>query len=94
MARERKNAPVGAGSRRRVRVGGPVIEGIRRRALAASSAIDLDEEELIALADSGIDPDDVQAVAQSPTDEGDVSIFDRTTPRDDLEGLIEGDDYA
>jgi hypothetical protein len=62
-------------------------ERVRRR-LAAQPDIELSEEELRALADDGIDPEDVRRLALQQPDEQEASIHDRDTPRDALEGLI------
>lgn len=75
MARERKNAPELSTSER-----------VRRR-LKATPEIDLTDEELRALADEGIDPDDVRRVARETTDPLEASEHDRDTARDELEGL-------
>jgi hypothetical protein len=50
--------------------------------------IDLSDEELRALADEGVDPDDVRRVARERRDALDASDHDRDTARDDLEGLV------
>ncbi|WP_164709912.1 hypothetical protein [Euzebya pacifica] len=90
MARERKNAP--ARPTGRVRSGGPErVDGVRRRAIVATAEIDLDEEDLRALADEGIDPDEVQVLARTPREDIDVSMFDRPSAHDDLEGLLAED---
>ena len=75
MARERKNAPE-VSTRERV-----------RRRLSATPEIDLTDEELRALADEGIDPDDVRRVARETPDPIEASEHDRDTARDELEGL-------
>lgn len=83
MPRERKNAP-------------PPSRGERvRRRLAAQPEIELSDEELRALADEGIDPDDVRRLARERRDQDEASEHDRDTARDDLEGLVMGqeDDY-
>jgi hypothetical protein len=61
-------------------------EGIRRR-LDAQPELELDAEELQALADHGIDPDEVRRIAFERR-EAEVSIHDRDTARDKLEALV------
>ena len=62
-------------------------EGIRRR-LAAEPELDLDPEELRALADHGIDPDEVRRIALQERETEEVSDHDRPTAREDLEALV------
>ena len=62
-------------------------EGIRRR-LAAEPELDLDAEELRALADHGIDPDEVRRIALQERETDEVSDHDRPTAREDLEALV------
>jgi hypothetical protein len=62
-------------------------ERVRRR-IHAQPEIELDDEELRALADEGIDPDDVRRLARERRDQDEASIHDRDTARDELEGLI------
>lgn len=83
MARERKNAPE-LSTRERV-----------RRRLSAQPEVDLTDEELRALADEGIDPDEVRRVALEGSDAIEASEHDRDTARDELEGLAfeQDDDY-
>lgn len=77
MPRERKNAPdLSRGER------------IRRR-LTAQPELELTEEELVALADEGIDPDDVRRLARERRDPVEASEHDRDTARDELEGLVQ-----
>lgn len=67
---------------------GPPSRGERvRRRLAARPEIELTPEEERALADDGIDPDDVRRLATDRPDEPDASEHDRDTARDELEGL-------
>lgn len=83
MSRERKNAP-------------DLSHGERvRRRLSAQPEIELSDEELRALADEGIDPDDVRRLARERRDNDEASEHDRDTARDDLEGLVLGqqEDY-
>lgn len=97
MTRERKNAPpTGTTERRRQPSDETLSRGERvRRRLSAQPELELDEEELRALADEGIDPDDVRRLARERTDDQEASEFDRDTARDQLEGLVLGqeDDY-
>jgi hypothetical protein len=61
-------------------------ERIRRR-LDAQPELELDAEELQALADHGIDPDEVRRIAlQRRKDE--LSLHDRDSARDELEALV------
>lgn len=62
-------------------------ERVRRR-LAAQPELELREEELRALADEGIDPEDVRRLARERREQGEVSPHDRDTARDELEGLV------
>lgn len=70
-------------------------ERVRRR-LAAQPELELTEEELGALADEGIDPDDVRRLARDQGEQEEASEHDRDTARDALEGLVreQGDDYS
>lgn len=87
MTRKRRNPPPEAAPRR-TRARGSAAERARRR-IDASPEIELSDEELDALADEGIDPEDLRRVARQGAAEADkpVSPHDRDTPRDDLEGL-------
>lgn len=69
-------------------------ERVRRR-LVAEPELDLSDEELRALADEGIDPDDVRRLARDRGDQSEASEHDRDTARDALEGLVseQGDEY-
>jgi hypothetical protein len=58
-----------------------------RRRLADQPEIELTDEELRALADDGIDPDDVRRLAREHR-EPEASDHDRDTARDELEGLV------
>lgn len=71
----------------RVRASADQAEGIRRR-LAAQPELELTHEELLALADHGIDPDEVRRIALEPRDRDEVSEHDLDTARDDLEALV------
>jgi hypothetical protein len=85
MARERRNAPAQPEQRQRNR---PVTPGERvRRRLAAQPELELSQEELDALADEGIDPEDVRRLARERSGDEEASIHDRDTARDALEGL-------
>jgi hypothetical protein len=72
MARERRNPPAPETPRARRRSDAPEIE--------------LSDEELRALADEGVDPDDVRRLTRDRNDP-EASDHDRDTARDDLEGL-------
>ncbi len=73
MARERRNSTPDPASRIRPR--------------SEVTELDLSDEELRALADEGIDPEDVQRLTQQRR-EPEASDHDRDTARDDLEGLV------
>jgi hypothetical protein len=95
MQRERRNAPSSPPSGRR-RGEGDLSHGERvRRRLSAEPELELTDEELRALADEGIDPDDVRRVARERSDDQEASEHDRDTARDELEGLVLGqeEDY-
>jgi hypothetical protein len=72
MARERRPAPDPA---------------TRARPRGEAPELELSDEELRALADEGIDPDEVQRLARQRR-EPEASDHDRDTARDDLEGLV------
>jgi hypothetical protein len=75
MARERPTTtPTTAGQRVRGR-------------LLKQPELELTEEELRALADEGIDPDDVRRAALELPDPLEVSGHDLDTPRDVVEGM-------
>lgn len=65
-----------------------------RRRSAEQPELDLTDEELRALADEGIDPDEVRRLARERRDP-EASDHDRDTARDELEGLVseQEDDY-
>ena len=60
--------------------------------MAATPELELSDEELRALADEGIDPDDVRRIATSPREFDETSEHDRDTARDSLEGLVEDEE--
>lgn len=98
MNRQRPNAPT-SGRPRRTRAGAPddatVPTRTRRRSGASvTAAPDLSEEEVRALLDDNVDPDEVERVARdAQDDEQEASDHDRDTPRDRLESLmLESDD--
>jgi hypothetical protein len=70
----------------RRRASASVGERVRRR-LYDQPELELTDEELRALADEGIDPDDVRRLARERRDADEVSEHDRDTARDDVEGL-------
>lgn len=76
MTRERKNAP-------------ELTRGQRVRSrLHENPELELDPEELRALADEGIDPDDVRRLAREGSEAQVASEHDRDTARDQIEGLV------
>ncbi len=83
MTRQRRNAPPQTGRRQRPDTPG---ERVRRR-LSAAPEIELTEEELRALADEGIDPDEVRRLAREDSSLAEASLHDRDTARDVLEGM-------
>ncbi len=94
MSRERVNAPSSEGGRQRAgRPEDPTVVRVRARAAAATAEIDLTDEELRALADAGVDPEEVQIIARTPHDADEVSEHDRDTARDDIEGLQQDEEY-
>jgi hypothetical protein len=75
--------------RRRRRGAEDVTPGERvRRRISAQPEIELDDEQLRALADEGIDPEEVRRLARERRAQDEASIHDRDTPRDELEGLV------
>ncbi len=72
---------------------GPPSRGERvRRRLDAEPELELTDEELRALADEGIDPEDVRRLARDRGAPEEASVHDRDTARDALEGLIREQD--
>ena len=68
-------------------------ERVRMR-LSASPELELSEEELRALADEGIDPEDVRRIATEQRTRNETSDHDRDTAREGIEGLVEeSEDY-
>lgn len=63
-----------------------------RRRLAAEPSLELSREELRALADHDIDPEEVRRVALTDREVDEVSDHDRPTVRDDLEALVVAED--
>ena len=90
MVRERRNAPPAGGDRRR-RAGSEATERIRRR-LRADPDVELTEEELRALIDEGLDPEEVRRAARDVREQPEASIHDRDTPRDQVESLLLDDE--
>ena len=82
MTRQRRNTPVPPRRERSPSAG----ERVRQR-LTEQPTLDLTEEELRALADEGIDPEEVRRLARERPDDLEASDHDRDTPRDDLESL-------
>jgi hypothetical protein len=95
MPRQRQNTPT-AGEQRRTRNGAPSERGQRRtrRRGDAADHVGLNEEDLRALADENIDPEEVLRLAREDTDQ-EASEHDRDTPRDRIEGLLleQDEDY-
>jgi hypothetical protein len=101
MNRERPNAPT-SGRPRRTRSGAPAAVDTattrtrRRGAASVTAAPDLSEEEVRALLDDNVDPDEVERVARdAQDDEQEASDHDRDTTRDRLESLLleQDDDF-
>ncbi|MGH8900452.1 MAG: hypothetical protein ACRDYA_01915 [Egibacteraceae bacterium] len=90
---DRQASRGGRGSLRNTVPLGPAGRRARSR-LTDQPELDLTDEELRALADEGVDPDDVRRLARSRPDP-EASDHDRDTARDDLEGLVseQEDDY-
>lgn len=59
---------------------------VRRRVMERPE-VELSDEELRALADDGIDPEDLRRIARERSDALEASDHDRDTVRDELEGL-------
>jgi len=92
MTRQRPNAPED-GRPRRTRGGAPDGAGSnrtrRRGAASVAAPADLSDEEVRALLDDNVDPDEVERVARdAQDDEQEASDHDRDTPRDRLESLL------
>lgn len=85
MSRQRPNAPATA-QPRRVRNGSTAEPRSRRRG-SGGDAVDLTDEELRALADENIDPEDVLRAARDD-EEQEASEHDRDTPRDRIESML------
>lgn len=65
---------------------------VRSRVMARPE-VELSDEELRALADDGIDPDDLRRLARERSDALETSDHDRDTVRDEIEGLtLEAED--
>lgn len=79
MPRRRRNGPGESGSTPGERA---------RRRIDEQPEVELSEEELRALADEGIDPDDVRRLARERHDDVEASDHDRDTARDEIEGLV------
>jgi hypothetical protein len=80
MSRQRPNAPE-TGQPRRTR-------GARSRPRTAAEVAELSDEELRALLDENVDPEEVARVAEEADDEQEASDHDRDTTRDRLESLL------
>jgi hypothetical protein len=89
MPRQRPNTPA-APRQRRTRNGHASTEPPQRRARRRESGaeeLELTDEELRALADENIDPEEVIRIAQED-EEQEASEHDRDTARDRIEGLL------
>ena len=65
---------------------------VRSRVMARPE-VELSDEELRALADDGVDPEDLRRIARERSDALEASDHDRDTVRDELEGLaLEAED--
>ena len=65
----------------------------RPRGTTPPAELELSPEELRALADEGVDPDEAQRVArEAAPEDDDVSEHDRDTARDVLEGVVTPDE--
>ena len=84
MPRQRPNTPA-APRQRRARNGDQQRRARRRE--AGTEELELSEEELRALADENIDPEEVIRLARED-DEQEASEHDRDTARDRIEGLL------
>lgn len=84
MSRQRPGA---AGPPRERRPVAPAGERVRRRVASAGPDVELSDEELLALADEGVDPDEVRRAAADRSDQSQASDHDRDTARDEIEGL-------
>ena len=54
--------------------------------------MELSDDELRALADEGIDPEEVRELARQQPEAQEASIHDRDTPRDAIEGMLLAED--
>ena len=89
MPRQRPNTPA-APRQRRTRNGDVSTETPQRRSRRrepAAEELELTDEELRALADENIDPEEVRRLARED-DEQEASEHDRDTARDRIEGLL------
>lgn len=92
MTRQRSNAP-SDDRPRRTRSGAPESAAPsrprRRGAAPVTTEPDLSDEEVRALLDDNVDPDEVERVARdAQDDEQEASDHDRDTPRDRIESLL------
>ena len=88
MSRRRPNVPGDVGQRR-PRNGAPPETPQRRarRREGGTDRLELTDEELRALADENVDPEDVMRVARDDQEQ-EASEHDRDTTRDRIEGLL------
>lgn len=87
MTRQRRNTP-GEGRTRRPRAETEAARRRARRRGVNATELDLSDEELRALADDRVDPEDVARLADEENKEQEASDHDRDTVRDKLEGLL------
>jgi len=72
----------------RQRPGSPERPERVRPSAPARPELELSPEELRALADAGIDPDEARRLAHERPEDPEASDHDRDTAREDLEGLV------
>jgi hypothetical protein len=89
MPRQRQNTPA-APRQRRSRNGVPPDAPQRRtrRREPGADQIELSDEDLRALADENIDPEDAIRLAREEDGDQEASEHDRDTARDRIEGLL------
>lgn len=87
MPRERQHEPPAA-RQRRSRGSAPESPSRRTRPRNGDTGLDLSDEELRALADEQLDPEEVARLAREDDDEQEASDHDRDTTRDRIEGLL------
>ncbi len=63
-------------------------DGPRQRPRSTGGELELSEEEKRALADEGLDPEDLERVQRDRPGNAEASDHDRDSARDDLEALV------